>query len=92
MEFRTEPRLSTFEEARVTCGQGEWARSCVLADVSRTGATLIMTIVASAAIWLGTVVADMLSFDLYWTRMIVVAAAFAAILLYVWWRSPQDET
>jgi PilZ domain len=40
VEFRTEPRLSTFEEARVTCGRGEWARSCVLADVSQTGACL----------------------------------------------------
>ena len=54
--------------------------------------TIIMTAVAFAAIWLGTVVADRLSSDLYWTRMIVVAAVFAAILLYVWWRSPQDET
>ena len=40
IEFRTEPRLSTFEEARVMGGKGEWARSCVLADVSQTGACL----------------------------------------------------
>ena len=54
--------------------------------------TIIMTAVAFAAIWLGTVVAGVLSFDLYWTRMFVVGAAFAAILLYVWWRPSQGET
>ena len=54
--------------------------------------TIIMTAVAFAAIGLGAVVADRLSSDLYWTRMGVVATAFAAILLYSWWRSPQDET
>jgi hypothetical protein len=54
--------------------------------------TVIMTAVAFAAIWLGAAVADMLSSDLYWTRMGVVAAAFAAILLYSWWRSPQGGT
>ena len=51
-----------------------------------------MTALAFALIWLGTVLADGLSFDLYWTRMVLVVAAFAAVLLYSCWRSPQDET
>ena len=62
-------------------------------DVVPAALTMIgMTALAFALIWLGTVLADGLSFDLYWTRMVLVLAAFAAVLLYSCWRSPQDET
>lgn len=37
---RAEPRVVTFEAARIACGRERFARHCVLADISSGGARL----------------------------------------------------